>query len=145
MKVIFLSDVKSQGKKDEIKEVKDGYARYLISSKLAVPYTAKGMEILKSEMQQKEQEETNHIEEANKLKKELEKVKLEFAVKTGEKDKVFGSVSSKVIHEELLKNGFNIDKKKIKIKSELNSLGYHEVEIELYKNVSCIIKVLIKK
>lgn len=145
MKVIFLSDVKSQGKKDEIKEVKDGYARYLISSKLAVPYTAKGMEILKSEMQQKEQEETNHVEEANKLKKELEKVKLEFAVKTGEKDKVFGSISSKVIHEELLKNGFNIDKKKIKIKSELNSLGYHEVEIELYKNVSCIIKVLIKK
>lgn len=145
MKVIFLNDVKSQGKKDEIKEVKDGYARYLISSKLAVPYTAKGMEILKSEMQQKEQEETNHVEEANKLKKELEKVKLEFAVKTGEKDKVFGSVSSKVIHEELLKKGFNIDKKKIKIKSELNSLGYHEVEIELYKNVSCIIKVLIKK
>lgn len=145
MKIIFLSDVKSQGKKDEIKEVKDGYAKYLISSKLAVPYSAKGVEILKKEKQQKEQIEENNIVEANQLKKELEKVKLEFVVKTGEKDKVFGSVSSKVIHEELQKNGFNIDKKKIKIQSELNSLGYHEVEIELYKNVSCIIKVLIKK
>lgn len=145
MKVIFLSDVKSQGKKDEIKEVKDGYARYLISSKLAVPYTEKGMEILQKEKQQKEQIEANNILEANKLKAKLEKVKLEFVVKTGEKDKVFGSVSSKVIHEELQKKGFNIDKKKIKIKSELNTLGYHDVEIELYKNISCTIKVLIKK
>lgn len=145
MKVIFLSEVKSQGKKNEIKEVKDGYAAYLISSKLAVAYTPKSLEVLNKEKQRQEEMEEENTQQALNLKKKLEKVKLEFSVKTGENDKVFGNISSKQIHEELIKNGFEIDKKKIKILSELKTLGYHEVEIILHKNVSCILKVLIKK
>lgn len=145
MKVIFLSDVKSHGKKNEIKELKDGFAKYLIASKLAIPYTSRSVEILKSEIEKKEQLEEETVNEALKFKKKLEKVELEFVVKTGEKDKVFGNVSSKTIYEKLKSLGFDIDKKKIKLTSEMNSLGDHEIEIELHKKVICKIKVLIKK
>ena len=93
MKVIFIEDVKKQAKKDEIKEVKDGYANFLISKKLAVPYTEKSVEVLKKEIKVREDKEEALIEECNQIKKKLEGKEISFKVKTGSQDKVFGSIS----------------------------------------------------
>ena len=78
-------------------------------------------------------------------KAKLEKLVLTFKVKTGEGDRVFGSVSQKQINEELKNNGYNIDKNQIKLQDSLSSLGFHKIEIELYKEVSAIVKVHLVK
>lgn len=147
MKIIFIKDVKGQGKKDEIKEVKDGYAtNYLFKNKLAVQYTPTSNERLLSEQEQRKQNELKEIEIANKLKSKLEDVLLTFKVKTGEKDKVFGSISTKQIKEELDKKNINIDKNKIIIDNPISSLGYHFIKIELHKNIYAEVKIeLIKE
>ena len=145
MKVIFLQDVKKQAKKDEIKEVKDGYANFLINQKLAVPYTQKSAEVLKSELKTRQDEEDKRIEEANKIKKKLQDKTVTFKVKTGDNDKVFGSITTKQISEELSKMGFDIDKKKIELKGELNTLGTHVVKVTLHKAVSFDLDVVLTK
>lgn len=145
MKVIFLQDVKKQAKKDEIKEVKDGYAKYLIAQKLAVAYTTKSAEVLKSEIKSRQDEEDALVAECNKIKSKLENKNIKFKVKTGKEDKVFGSVSSKQISEELSKLGYDIDKKKIQIKEDINTLGTHIVKVVLHKKVSFNINVILEK
>ena len=142
MKVIFLKDVKGQGKKDDIKEVKDGYAEnFLIKNGYAIKYTTRSNEILNNQIETRNEEEKELILKCTKLKKELENKEFSFKVKTGEGDKVFGSISSKAISEELLKNGYKIDKKKIKIDEALSSLGTHIVKIELHPKVIVDLKV----
>ena len=143
MKIIFLKDVKNQGKKGEIKEVKDGYAKFLIKEGKAVQETKGSLKHLETENEKKKQEDIKLTEEAKKLKEQLEKEKVSFTVKTGDHDKVFGSVSVKQIKEKLEK--YKLDKKQIIIKSPLVSLGFHEVEIDLYKDIKAIIKVELKK
>ncbi len=101
MKVIFIKDVKNQGKRDEIKEVKDGYAKFLISSGSAVAYTSTSMNVLNKQIDKRREDEAKLIEECNKIKDKLKGKKLEFKVKTGTSDKVFGSISTKQISEEL--------------------------------------------
>lgn len=145
MKVIFIQDVKKQAKKDEIKEVKDGYANYLISNKLAVPYTSKSVSVLNSEIKAREEQETALIEECNKIKNKLKDKVITFKVKTGDNDRVFGSISTKQISEELTKLGFNIDKKKLELTSEINTLGFHDVKITLHKKVTFNIRVSLTK
>lgn len=136
MKVIFLKDVKAQGKKDEIKEVKDGYAvNFLIKNKYAVRYTETGNKILKEQISDRLKKEEIDIKKANDVALKLKSVVITFKVKTGKNDMVFGSVSSKQIKEELDKLGFNIDKKKIILDNPISSLGHHIVKIELHKEV----------
>ncbi len=136
MKVIFLKDVKGQGKKDEIKEVKDGYAmNYLIKNKYAVRYSETGNKILKEQISDRLKKEEIDIKNAKDIALRLKKVVITFKVKTGKNDMVFGSISSKQIKEELDKLGFNIDKKKIILDNPVSSLGHHIVKIELYKEV----------
>ena len=145
MKVIFLTDVKKQAKKDEIKEVKDGYAQYLINSHLAVAYTKGSVNVLKNEIKERQDKEDAFIAECNKIKKKLEDKNIKFKVKTGDKDKVFGSISTKQISEELSKLGFDIDKKKITLDGDLNTLGTHRVLVTLHKKVSFNINVILEK
>lgn len=141
MKVIFIKDLKKQAKKDDIKEVKDGYAKYLIGEGIAVQYSDKSSEILEKEKETRKIDEDNLIKECNSIKKKLEKENLKFKVKTGNLDRVFGSISSKQISEELKKLGYDIDKKKISINGDINTLGMHIVHIELHKKVISELKV----
>lgn len=141
MKVIFIKDVKNQGKKDDIKEVKPGFGEFLIKNGSAVLYTEKSKEILDKELLDRKNEYEEMKEEKTILKKKIEKEFLKFKVSTGSNGKIFGSVSSKQISEQLAKLGYKIDKKKIKLENPLNTLGIFNVKIELHKEVIGIIKV----
>ena len=146
MKVIFIKDVKGQGKKDEIKEVKDGYAmNFLIKNKYAVAYTEGSNKRLNNEIETRKIQNENDIKEANKLKEKLKKEKISFKVKTGAQDRVFGSISTKQIKEELDKLGYKIDKKKILIDTPVASIGHHFVKIELHKEVIAELEVILNK
>ena len=146
MKVIFTRDLKKVAKRGDIKEVKDGYAEnFLIKNGYAVPLTEQNINKQKKENKEKELEEELLKKEATKLKQELEKTTLVFKVKTGEQDKVFGSISPKQIKEELNKKGFNIDKKQITLITSLQSLGFHKVEINLYKEIKAELKIQLVK
>lgn len=136
MKVILKTDVKKVGKKGEIVEVSDGYARnFLINKGLAVQATAKSLEILADQKAQEAQYQQILKEEALKLKEELKDMVFEFKVKSGKEGRVFGSVSTKQIHEALCAKGIKIDKRKILDTAPITSLGTTIVKVELYKNV----------
>lgn len=146
MRVIFIKDVKGQGKKGEVKEVKDGYGKnFLIKNGYAVIASKTGLERLESENKQKQEEEAKRIQECEKIKENLSKITLKFPVKTGKQDQVFGSVSSKMIVSELKNRGYEIDKKTVKLNEALSTLGYHNVEIELHKQVKAIVRVELVK
>ncbi len=142
MRVIFLKDVKGQGKKGEIKNVADGYGKnFLIKNGYAVMATQTSLKILEEQNKEEQKQEEENIKNCEQIKKQIENLKIKIPVKTGEQDRVFGSVSTKTIHEELLKNKINIDKKKIHLDSPLSTLGFHNIEINLHKKVTAILKV----
>ena len=146
MKVILLEDVKKQGKKDQIIDVSDGYAKnFLIKNGLAVPATSGNTKQLNRKLDTRKAEEDAYIEECKQLVEKLKSKEIKIKVKTGEKDKVFGTVSSKQICEELKKIGFDIDKKKIVIDHPIDCLGTHMVKLQLHKKVQGEIKVTLQK
>ncbi len=146
MKVILLQDVKKQGKKDQIINVSDGYANnYLIKNGLAVAATETSTNRLNKELATRKKEEDAFVEECKKLVEKLKNVEIVIKTKTGEQDKVFGTVSSKRICDELKLKGFDIDKKKIIIDHPINSLGTHIVKLKLHKRVEGELKVTLKK
>lgn len=146
MKVILLEDVRKVGKKDEIIEVSDGYANnYLIKNKLAVPLTKRSKEVLDRRLDEEAKNEEARVKEFEKIKKELENKIISFKVKTGANDKVFGKVSTKQIADKLKEMGYSIDKKMIKLDTDLDVLGIHEVEVILHKRVTFKLRIELKK
>ncbi len=136
MKVILKQDVKKVGKKGDIVNVADGYARnFLIARGLAVPETKKSLEILGEQKAKDEMLQKQMAQEARELAKKLEGMVFEFPVKSGAEGKVFGSVSTKQITESLQKQGIVIDKRKILDKEPIQSLGVTKVRVELFKDV----------
>ena len=145
MKVIFIKNLKGQGKVNDIKEVKDVYAiNFLIKNGYAVAYTKGSVNRLNNELADYEKKEKENIASAESLKEKLEKEKIEFIVKTGKDGRVFGSISSKNISDELTKKGYNITKKDIIVNDNLNTLGSFFVEINLHKKVKAKIMVILK-
>ena len=146
MQVIFIKDLKGQGKKDEIKTVKDGYAEnFLIKKGYAVAVNQENLAQLKRNQANAKKQDEEKKQEAEQLKEKLEKESFIFQVKTGEQNRVFGSVSAKQIKELLDKKGYSIDKKQIKLENNLTCLGFHKVNIELYKDITANIKIQLVK
>lgn len=146
MKVIFIKDLKNQGKKGEVKEVKDGYAmNFLIKNGYVLIANEQNLRNLERENKNKLEEDVQKTKKANQIKSEIEKITVTFKAKTGKEDQLFGSISSKQIEKELLNKGYEIDKKSIIIKEPITSLGFHNVEIELYKKIKAKLKVEVVK
>lgn len=146
MKVIFIKDLKGQGKKGDIKNVKDGYGmNFLIKNGYAVIANEGNVKHQETLNLKKQLEENEKINEANKLKNLIEKQTLKFYVKTGAADKVFGTISSKQIAAELKNKNIIIDKKLIDKDININCLGTHIVKINLHKSVVAELRVELKK
>ena len=146
MKVILLKDVKKQGKKDDIIEVSDGYGmNYLIKNGLAVAATKTSTKILSNELDKRKQEEEELVKKMQEMRDKIIRENITFKVKTGAMDKVFGNVSTKQIAEYLNKMGYKVDKKQIQIDAPLDTLGVHNVTVELHKKVRFNIRVNLVK
>ncbi len=145
MKVILLEDVKALGKKGQIVNINDGYARnFVLPKKLGVEATAKNLNDLKLQNANKEKLAQEALDAAKELAQKLEAGKVVLTIKTGEGGKVFGSVSSKEIATEVKNQmGYEIDKKKIQLKDAIKTLGTHTVPVKLHQKVTAELKVVV--
>lgn len=143
MKVILLEDVKSLGKKGQIVNVNDGYARnFILPKKLGLEATNKNLNDLKLQNANKEKLAQEALEAAQELAKKIEAGKVVVSIKVGEGGRTFGSVSTKEIAQEVKKQmGYDIDKKKIQLKDAIKTLGTHIVPIKLHQKVVAELKV----
>lgn len=143
MKVILTADIKGVGKKDEIINASDGYARnFLFPKKLALEANSENMNKWKAKRASEDRKKEMEKEEAKEIAKKLSGILLKIKVKAGENGKVFGGVTSKEISENL-KNQYQIeiDKKKIDLKETIKTLGTTMVEIKLYEGIIGKVKV----
>lgn len=146
MKVILLADVKALGKKGEIVNVSDGYARnMLFPKKLGVEANSKNLNDLKLQNQNKEKVAKETLEAAQKFAKDLESMSVTVTIKVGDNGRVFGSVSTKEIAEAAKKQlGIEIDKKKLVLDTPIKSLGVTMVPLRLHPKVIGELKVQVK-
>ena len=143
MKVILLDNIKGVGKKDEIINASDGYARnYLFPKKLAVEATKENLSKLDSKNEANKFKKQNEKNEAEEIAKQLKEITLTIKVKAGENGKIFGGVTSKEISENL-KNQYKIevDNKKIEVKETIKNLGRFNINIKLYEGVNAKLNV----
>ena len=147
MKVILLQDVKSLGKKGEIVNVNDGYARnFILPKKLGVEATGKNLNDLKLQKNNEKKVAQENLDAAKKLATELAEGKVELAIKVGEGGRAFGSVSSKEIAAAVKEQmNLEVDKKKIQLKEAIKSLGTHIVSVKLHPEVTAELKVVVKE
>lgn len=147
MKVILLKDVKGTGKKGEIKEVSDGYARnFLLKKGAAVEATGTNMKELDEKAKSKERKELIAYEEAVLLGKQMEEVNIVIEAKAGEGGRLFGSITSKEIAEQLKKQkNIDVDKRKISLDEPIRSLGSRFVDIKIHQKVTTRIRVYVKE
>lgn len=145
MKVILLEDIKGVGKKDEVIQASDGYARnFLFPKKLAVEANNENMSKLKAKQNAKQYQKGQEKAQAEELAKKLKEISLKIAVKSGENGKIFGSITSKEIADQLKEQyKIEVDKKKIDLKEPMKTLGSFLVSIRLFEGVIGPLKVQI--
>mgnify|MGYP001189168577 CR=1 FL=1 len=137
MKVIFLQDVKGQGKKGEIKEVSDGYVRnFLLPRGLVAPASEANLKMLEHQKLSEQRRKEKEKEEAQALAAKLEQTTVVIKAKAGEGGRLFGSVTSKQIAEELEKQGIRIDRRKIAMDDAIRTLGVTVVAVKLHPDVT---------
>lgn len=136
MEIILKQDMPNLGNKDEIVNVKTGYAtNYLIPQGIAIKATESTKKILSENIKQRAHKEAKNIEQAEELAGKLKDVKLIIGAKTSSTGKIFGSVTNIQIAEQLEKNGFQIDKKKISLEN-VKEVGTYKATIKLFKNIT---------
>lgn len=143
MKVIFTQDVKGKGKKGEVKNVSDGYARnYLLKYNYAIEANKANMKALNAKKKKAKQLEQEEVEEAKQLKERLKNLEVKLTAKSGDGGRLFGSITSKQIADTLKKaHNINIDKRKMELDQPIRALGYTDVPVKIHPEVSGTIRV----
>jgi large subunit ribosomal protein L9 len=147
MKVIFLKDVKGKGKKGEVKNVADGYAHnFLIKQGLAIEASNANVSTLEGQKKKEDKRAAEELAEAKKLGEQLEKITVELSAKAGEGGRLFGSITTKQIAEELQKKqGIKIDKRKMELTDAIRTLGSTKVPVKLHHEVLATLTVHVKE
>ena len=145
MKVILLADVKGTGKKNDVIEVSDGYARNcLFKKKLAIEATSTEINAVQNKLKAQEFHKAEEIKKWKELAAKMKNAEIKCTVKCGESGKIFGSVTSKEIADKLVEAGYDVDKKKIILKEPIKTPGNYVVEVKFLPDVSTKIKVSVK-
>lgn len=147
MKVILTSDVEKLGKAGEMVNAKTGFARnFLLPNKLAVQATKENIKIWEEKQAELRAIERENIKNANELKEKIEKTKVKIIAKTGEGDRLFGSITSMDIEKALKdQHGLDVDKKKIEMKDNIKSLGTFNVIVKVYPDINANLEVIVDK
>lgn len=145
MKVILKQDIKGVGKKGEVINASDGYARnYLLPRELAYEANEGNMAALKEKKESEKFRKDNESQSARELAKKLTGLSVKFDVKAGENGRLFGSITSKDIAEEIKKqHGFDVDKKKLVLDEPIKAAGVYNIEVKVYPEISAKLKVVV--
>lgn len=147
MKVILLEDVRGTGKKGEVKEVSDGYAKnFLLKNKKAIVADSVNLNVNAQKIQSDEFHEQQRIKEFTQMKADLKDKQFDICVKVGENGKLFGAITTKEIADAITK-GFEkpVEKRQIVLKEPIKTIGNFKVEVKLYKNISTFVYINVYK
>lgn len=147
MKVILQQDVKGQGKKGDLINVSDGYARnFLFPKKLAIEANESNINVLNQKKEAEKNKKSKELAQAKELAEKIDKVTVQMKAKAGENGKLFGSITSKDIADELKKqSGINLDKRKLVVEDSLKSIGTVDIDVRVYEGVTAKLKVKIEQ
>ena len=145
MKIILLQDIPKLGRKNEVKEVSDGFARnFLFPQKLAKPATDEAVKEIMRQKERKEREYSEEFQKTNELVDKLKSLELHFKVKMGEKGRAFGSVTPAKIRDELAKHGISVKKEVIQLEDSIKTTGEHIVKIKFPFDLEGEVKVIVE-
>lgn len=146
MKVILNQDVKGQGKKGDLIDVSDGYARnFLLPKNLAIPASKENINVLKGQQESREYRQQKELEEAQATAKKIDEIKVILKAKAGDNGKLFGSITSKDVSEALTEqHHIKIDKKKFVLPDGIKALGTTNVDIKIHSGVVAKLKVSVE-
>ncbi|MFB5190914.1 50S ribosomal protein L9 [Alicyclobacillus fastidiosus] len=145
MKVILLQDVKGQGKKGEVKDVSEGYARnFLLPRNLAEEATASALHRLQTQHDKQARHKAQELQEAKDLAAKLEDKKIVIKTQSGEGGRLFGAITTKHIADAMKREGFTVDKRKIQLQDHIKTLGGHRVQVKLHPEVSVSVLVYVE-
>ena len=146
MRIILLRDFETLGESGTQLEVKDGFARnYLIPKGIALRANKVNLKKFVEVAKQKKNKKVRALKQSEKLAEKLKTLSITIPVKVGEDDKVFGSVTSQMIADQLLEKGYNIDKRQIQLEESIKALGIYDIPIRLHSEISTSVKLWVIK